>query len=164
MSYVMNVTIYTDGASSGNPGPGGYGAVLLYNHHRKELSGGFRRTTNNRMELLAVIIALEELTRSCDVVVHSDSEYVVNAVTKRWVYSWQANGWRKGDRKPALNVDLWTRLLPLLEFHNVEFRWVRGHNNNIENERCDVLAVAASKGAHVGVDVAYEAAEKVAMT
>ncbi len=156
---ILQVTIYTDGASSGNPGPGGYGAVLLYNSHRRELSAGYRRTTNNRMELLAVIVALEELKRPCDVIVYSDSEYVVNAVTKGWVYTWQSKGWRKADRKPALNVDLWQRLLPLLEKHNVQFRWVRGHDNNAENERCDELAVAASKGGELLRDVKYEETE-----
>ncbi len=156
MSNVIPVTIYTDGAASGNPGPGGYGVVLLYNSHRRELSGGFRLTTNNRMELLAVIVALEELKKPCEAVVYSDSEYVVNAVNKRWVYNWKSKGWRKADRKPALNVDLWERLLPLLEKHKVEFRWVRGHNNNVENERCDVLAVAASQGSNLQQDVEYE--------
>lgn len=156
MSKVIPVTIYTDGAASGNPGPGGYGVVLLYNSHRRELSVGYRLTTNNRMELLAVIVALDELKRRCDVVVYSDSEYVVNAINKRWVYSWQSKGWRKADRKPALNVDLWERLLPLLEKHNVEFRWVRGHNDNVENERCDELAVAASKGPGLLKDDEYE--------
>lgn len=155
MSEQTRVVIYTDGACSGNPGPGGYGAVLLFNGHRLELSEGFRATTNNRMELLAVIVALERLSRSCHVTVYSDSQYVVDSVTKRWVYSWQRNGWRKADKKPALNVDLWKRLLPLLEQHTVEFKWVRGHNNNVENERCDVLAVAASQGGDLKDDVGF---------
>lgn len=155
MSEQTRVVIYTDGACSGNPGPGGYGAVLLFNGHRLELSEGFRATTNNRMELLAVIVALERLSRSCQVTVYSDSQYVVDSVTKRWVYSWQRNGWRKADKKPALNVDLWKRLLPLLEQHTVEFKWVRGHNNNVENERCDVLAVAASQGGDLKDDVGF---------
>jgi ribonuclease HI len=148
----QHVTIYTDGACSGNPGPGGYGAVLLYGDKRMELSQGYRNTTNNRMELLAVITALEQLKRPCRVVLYSDSEYVVNAITKGWLTSWQAKGWRKADRKPVLNVDLWQRLLPQLERHQVEFKWVRGHNNNVENERCDLLAVAASQSPGLLVD------------
>jgi ribonuclease HI len=145
MAEQSEVIIYTDGACSGNPGPGGYAAVMLASGKRMELSQGYVNTTNNRMELLAVIAALERLSRPCSVTIYSDSQYVVDSVTKRWVYSWQRNGWRKADRKPALNVDLWKRLLPLLEKHTVVFKWVRGHNNNVENERCDVLAVAASQ-------------------
>ncbi|HVZ39470.1 MAG TPA: ribonuclease HI [Candidatus Kapabacteria bacterium] len=155
MAEQSDVTIYTDGACSGNPGPGGYGVVLLAGGKRLELSEGYRRTTNNRMELLAVIAALERLNRPCSVRIYSDSQYVVDSVTKRWVYSWQRNNWRKADKKPALNVDLWKRLLPLLEKHNVEFKWVRGHNNNIENERCDELAVAASLGTDLKVDEGF---------
>jgi ribonuclease HI len=155
MSDTTNVVIYTDGACSGNPGPGGFGAVLLHGDTRRELSQGFRRTTNNRMELLAVITALESLKRPCKVTVFSDSEYVVNAITKGWLRSWQSRGWRKADKKPVLNVDLWQRLLPLLQLHEVEFRWVRGHNNNIENERCDLLAVAATQAAELLVDEGF---------
>jgi ribonuclease HI len=149
------VIIYTDGACSGNPGPGAYAAVLMANGKRIELSQGYRRTTNNRMELLAVIAALERLTRPCKVTLYSDSQYVVDSVTKRWVYGWQRNGWRKADKKPALNVDLWQRLLPQLERHEVTFKWVRGHNNNVENERCDELAVAASQGGDLLVDEGF---------
>ena len=156
MADQTDVVIYTDGACSGNPGPGGYGAVLLSAGNRLELSQGFVSTTNNRMELLAVISALEQLKWPCKVVVYSDSQYVVDAVNKRWVYSWKKNGWRKADKKPALNVDLWQRLLPQLEKHQVEFRWVRGHNNNVENERCDCLAVAASQGRELLVDEGYQ--------
>ncbi|MBS1913204.1 MAG: ribonuclease HI [Bacteroidetes bacterium] len=155
MAEQSDVTIYTDGACSGNPGPGGYGVVLLAGGKRLELSEGYRRTTNNRMELLAVIAALERLNRPCAVRLYSDSQYVVDSVTKRWVYSWQRNNWRKADKKPALNVDLWKRLLPLLEKHTVEFKWVRGHNNNVENERCDELAVAASFGTDLKVDEGF---------
>lgn len=156
MADQSHVIIYTDGACSGNPGPGGYGAVLLFGDRRLELSGGYKSTTNNRMELLAVITALERLTRPCKVTLYSDSQYVVDAITKRWVYSWQSKGWRKADKKPALNVDLWQRLLPLLEKHDVEFRWVRGHNNNVENERCDRLAVFASQGPDLEIDTGYK--------
>ena len=155
MSEPINVQIYTDGACSGNPGPGGFGVVMMYGDKRLELSQGYRNTTNNRMELLSVIVALESLKRPCRVTVYSDSQYVVNAVSKRWVYDWQRRGWTKADKKPALNADLWKRLLPLLETHQVEFRWVRGHNNNVENECCDRLAVAASQGGELQEDVGY---------
>jgi ribonuclease HI len=158
MADLSPVIIYTDGACSGNPGPGGYGAVLLFGERRLEISEGFKSTTNNRMELLAVISALERLNRPCKVVVYSDSQYVVDAVTKRWVYSWQRNGWRRADKKPAQNVDLWQRLLPLLEKHDVEFKWVRGHNNNVENERCDRLAVAAAQGGDLAIDEGFKKA------
>jgi ribonuclease HI len=141
-----HITIYTDGACSGNPGPGGYGAVLLdTSGRRRELSAGFRNTTNNRMELLGVIAALEALKKPCDVTLVSDSEYVINAITKGWLVNWQKKGWRKADKKPVMNIDLWQRLLPKLDEHTIEFRWVKGHAGNIENERCDELAVAASQ-------------------
>jgi ribonuclease HI len=156
MSEQPNVTIYTDGACSGNPGPGGYGAVLLFGDRRLELSQGYRNTTNNRMELMGVIAALERLTRPCSVTIYSDSQYVVDAVTKRWVYSWKRNNWRRADKKPAQNVDLWGRLLPLLEKHHVEFKWVRGHNNNVENERCDQLAVAATQSGDLIIDNGFQ--------
>lgn len=146
------VVIYTDGACSGNPGPGGFGVVLLNGASRREISQGYRRTTNNRMELLAVITALESLKRRCHVTIYSDSEYVVNAITKGWLRSWQQRGWRKADKKPVLNLDLWQRLVPLLAGHDIEFRWVRGHNNDVENERCDVLAVAAIQGGDLLAD------------
>jgi ribonuclease HI len=155
MSDKSRVVIYTDGACSGNPGPGGFGVVLMHGDTRREIAQGFRRTTNNRMELLAVISALESLKRPCVVTLYSDSEYVVNAITKGWLKSWQSRGWRKADKKPVLNVDLWQRLVPLLEMHDIEFRWVRGHNNNIENERCDVLAVAATQGGELLVDEGF---------
>lgn len=155
MEEQLNVTIYTDGACSGNPGRGGYGAVLLYGNKRLELSQGYRATTNNRMELLAVITALERLSRPCRVHLYSDSEYVVNAITKGWLESWQRKGWRKADKKPVLNVDLWQRLLPQLQKHQVEFKWVRGHNNNVENERCDILAVAAASSGDLLVDEGF---------
>ena len=136
------VEIFTDGACSGNPGAGGWGAVLRHNGREKELSGGEKETTNNRMELTAVIEALSALKRPCSVTLTTDSQYVANAVEKRWVYAWKANNWRKADKKPALNADLWEKLLPLLETHSVTFVWIRGHNGHPENERCDALAVA----------------------
>ena len=139
---MKKVEIFTDGACSGNPGPGGWGAILRCNGTEKELSGGEKNTTNNRMELTAVISALSALKYPCDVTVTTDSKYVCDAVTKGWVYSWKTNGWRKADRKPALNPDLWSELLKLLEIHNVTFLWVKGHNEHPENERCDRLAVS----------------------
>ena len=135
------VEIFTDGACSGNPGPGGWGAVLRFMGREKELSGGERDTTNNRMELTAVIKALSALKEPCKVTLTTDSKYVCEAINQGWVYSWQKNGWRKADKKPALNVDLWEELLPLLEIHEVEFVWVKGHAGHPENERCDELAV-----------------------
>ena len=135
------VEIFTDGACSGNPGPGGWGAVLRFMGREKELSGGERDTTNNRMELTAVIKALSALKEPCKVTLTTDSKYVCEAKNQGWVYSWQKNGWRKADKKPALNVDLWEELLPLLEIHEVEFVWVKGHAGHPENERCDELAV-----------------------
>ena len=139
------VEIFTDGACSGNPGPGGWGAVLRFGTAEKELCGGEKDTTNNRMELTAVIEALSALKEPCKVRLTTDSKYVCDAVLKEWVYSWQKNGWRKADKKPALNVDLWEKLLPLLETHEVEFCWVKGHAGHPENERCDTLAVSFYK-------------------
>lgn len=142
---VKTVTIYTDGACSGNPGPGGWGAILMYGRHKKELSGGENPTTNNRMELSAVIAALEQLKEPCQVELYSDSTYVVNALEKGWAASWQKNGWRKADKKPALNADLWERLLELSRVHTIRLHWVKGHAENEWNNRCDELAVAESK-------------------
>ena len=142
---MKQVSIYTDGACSGNPGPGGWGAILEWNGREKELSGGERETTNNRMELSGVIFALSALKEPCAVDLYTDSKYVFDAVDKGWVYTWRKNGWRKADKKPALNVDLWERLLPLLEAHRVTWHWVKGHAENEKNNRCDALAVAQSK-------------------
>lgn len=140
---MKRVEIFTDGACSGNPGPGGFGAVLRYNGVEKEISGGEASTTNNRMELSGVIEALRLLKEPCEVILCSDSKYVCDAITKGWAKSWQKNGWRKTDKKPALNADLWETLLPLLEKHKVTVNWVKGHAGHPENERCDRLAVAA---------------------
>ena len=137
----MLVEIFTDGACSGNPGPGGYGAILRVGEHVKEISGGEANTTNNRMELMGVISALSALKYPCDVVLTTDSKYVVDSVTKGWAKGWKAKGWIKSDKKPAMNVDLWERLLDLLDVHNVRFVWVKGHAGHPENERCDELAV-----------------------
>ena len=140
-----HVQIYTDGACSGNPGPGGWGAVLLYGAHEKQLSGGEANTTNNRMELTAVIEALSLLKRPCRVTLTTDSKYVADSVTKGWVYGWQKRGWKKSDGKDAINVDLWQRLLPLLQTHEVTFVWIKGHAGHKYNEICDKLAVAESR-------------------
>ncbi len=141
---MKQVEIFTDGACSGNPGPGGWGAVLRFGSAEKELSGGAADTTNNRMELSAVIAALSALKEPCKVTLTSDSKYVIDAVTKGWAKKWQANGWVKSDKKPALNADLWEKLLALLEKHDVRFVWVKGHAGHPENERCDRLAVEQS--------------------
>lgn len=138
---MKNIEIYTDGACSGNPGKGGWGAVLVYGAKEKEISGADADTTNNRMELTAVIEALNTLKEPCNVTLTTDSKYVCDAVNKEWVYSWKKNGWKKADKKPALNIDLWEKLLALLDIHNVTFVWVRGHNGHPYNERCDTLAV-----------------------
>lgn len=142
---MKHVDIYTDGACSGNPGPGGYGAVLVYNGKEKELSGGERDTTNNRMELTAVITALEALKEPCNVTLTTDSKYVSDGITLGWAAGWRMRGWKKSDGKPALNSELWSRLLDLLEIHDVEFVWVKGHAGHPYNERCDALAVAYYK-------------------
>ena len=139
---MKKIEIYTDGACSGNPGKGGWGAVLVYNGIEKELSGGELETTNNRMELTAVIEALSKLKEPCEVTLTTDSKYVCDAINEGWLNSWKNNNWKKADKKPALNVDLWQKLLPLLETHRVEFCWVKGHNGHPYNERCDSLAVS----------------------
>ena len=131
---MKHVDIYTDGACRGNPGRGGWGAILVYGAHEKEMSGGEKMTTNNRMELTAAIVALEALKEPCEV------KYMIDSITKGWAVSWRAKGWKKGDKSPALNPDLWETLLNLLEKHKVEFVWVRGHNGHAYNERCDALA------------------------
>lgn len=137
----MLVEIFTDGACSHNPGPGGYAAVLRCMGKEKEISGGEPSTTNNRMELMGVISALSALKYPCEVILTTDSRYVVDSITKGWVYGWKKKGWIKSDKSPAQNVDLWEKLLPLLDMHKVEFRWIKGHAGHPENERCDKLAV-----------------------
>ena len=150
------VTIYSDGACLGNPGPGGYGTVLLFGAHRKELAAGFRRTTNNRMELLGAIAGLEALTRPCQVVLWSDSQYVVHALSKGWLDGWQQRGWRTAAKEPVKNRDLWERLLRAIGEHEVDWQWVRGHTGNPENERCDQLAVAAANGPDLQDDAGFD--------
>lgn len=142
--FMKQVIIYTDGACSGNPGPGGWGAVLKYGAHERELSGGEASTTNNRMELTAVIEALRLLKEPCVVELYSDSRYVIDALEKRWVYGWKQRGWVKSDKKPALNVDLWEQLLSLIARHEMHYHWVKGHAENEYNNRCDEMAVAES--------------------
>ena len=134
-----SVVIYTDGACSGNPGPGGWGSILMYNGHRRELSGGERETTNNRMEMMAVIQALETLKRSCEVVIHTDSTYVMKGMTE-WLAGWKSRGWKTASKQPVKNVDLWERLDEAVQRHKVEWRWVKGHSGVPENERADELA------------------------
>lgn len=142
---MKTIEMFTDGACSGNPGPGGWGTILRYNGTEKELSGSEAHTTNNRMELTAVIRGLEALKEPCRVVITTDSRYVVDGITKGWAKAWRAKGWKKGDNKPALNPELWGRLLDLLERHEVTFCWIKGHAGHAENERCDRLAVAAAQ-------------------
>lgn len=142
MSNRKTITIYTDGACSGNPGPGGWGAILRYNGIEKELSGGEKQTTNNRMELTGVISALSALKEPCIVELYSDSKYVIDAITKGWARSWKKNNWVKSDKKPALNADLWDTLLSLADIHELNCHWVRGHADNEYNNRCDKLAVS----------------------
>ena len=145
MEQRKSVELFTDGACSGNPGPGGWGAILRYKGVEKEMSGSESNTTNNRMELTAAIMGLEALKSACDVKLYSDSRYLCDGVNKGWVYSWKKNGWRKADKKPALNADLWERLLVQLSIHNVELFWIKGHEGHPENERCDKLATQGYK-------------------
>ena len=156
MANLKQITIHTDGSCLGNPGPGGYGVVLEYHGYERELSGGYRSTTNNRMELMAVIAGLEALKQPCQVTVYSDSEYVVESVTKGWARRWRANGWMRNGRERSLNPDLWERLLVALEKHQVELRWVRGHAGNPGNVRADKLAVAAAKQSGLPPDEGFE--------
>lgn len=139
---MKKVEIYSDGACSGNPGPGGYGTVLVYNGIEKELSEGYESTTNNRMELLGCIKGLECLKEPCEVTVTSDSKYLCDAINQGWLESWKARGWKKADKKPVLNQELWETLDKLLAIHKVTFKWIKGHNGHKYNERCDTLAVA----------------------
>ena len=153
---MREVELYTDGACVGNPGPGGYGAVLLSGGHRKELSGGYRLTTNNRMELMAVIEGLKALKERSRVTLYSDSKYVVDALSKGWAARWRANEWRRNKRDPAVNPDLWKRLLDLCESHDMTFRWVKGHSGDPYNERCDRLATESAARCGLPADEQYE--------
>lgn len=157
---MKQVTMYTDGACKGNPGLGGYGVVLLYKDYRKELSQGFRKTTNNRMELMAVTTGLRALKIKCNVTVYSDSKYVVDAINSGWLEKWQKSNWKRNGNKPVMNTDLWKELNQLMSHHNVKFKWVKGHSDNIENERCDLLAVAAAESTNLSEDVYFMQYEK----
>lgn len=161
MNTRKHVIIHTDGSALDNPGPGGYGAVLRYGEHSRELSGGFRHTTNNRMEILAAIEGLRALKVPCKVTLYTDSQYLVNAITKGWVRRWQSKGWMRNKKEKALNVDLWLQLLPLLDKHDVDFVWVRGHAGNPGNERCDVLAKEAASQPDLPPDEVYEAENRI---
>lgn len=156
MSDRQHVTIYTDGACNGNPGPGGYAAVLLYAGRRREITGGRQLTTNNRMEIQAAIAVLQAFKHPCRVTIYSDAQYVVETMMKGWAARWRANGWKRNRKAFAVNPDLWGQLLDLCAVHEVEFVWVRGHSGNAENERCDRLAVAAAAAANLPVDEGYE--------
>jgi ribonuclease HI len=153
---LKRVVIYTDGGALGNPGPGGYGCVLRYGDRVKELSAGFRLTTNNRMELLGAITALATLTERCHVTLHTDSQYVVNGIEKGWAAKWRSQGWMRTRTDRALNADLWAELLAQCDRHHVSFKWVRGHSGVADNERCDQLVQAAARGRDHGIDEAYE--------
>ncbi len=154
----MKVTMYTDGAARGNPnGPGGYGTILQYvdskgQVHMREYSAGYEKTTNNRMEMMAVIAGLEALNRPCEVDVYSDSQYVVNAFNQHWIEGWKKRGWKRSGNKPVLNMDLWQRMLKAMEQHQVRFHWVKGHAGHPENERCDFLATSAADGTDLLID------------
>lgn len=158
------VTIYTDGGAEPNPGPGGYGVVLIYGDRRKELSGAFRSTTNNRMEILAAIAGLEALKKSCKVQLHSDSKYLVDAMTQGWVRRWKAKDWWRTKKEQAVNSDLWERLLALCDRHQVEFTWVKGHAGNLENERCDQISMQFLGKNNLPADEGYERRPKAEYT
>ncbi len=156
MTNLKRVIVHTDGACITNPGSGGYGVFINSEGHIKELSGGFRNTTNNRMEIMAAIVALETLTEQCRVTVFSDSKYLVNAISQGWAKRWQKHGWKRNKRERAQNPDLWERLLKTCKAHKVEFKWVRGHSANPENERCDQLANEAAMRPDLPIDDGYE--------
>ncbi len=156
---LKEVTVYTDGSCLGNPGPGGYGVVLLYGGKRKELSAGFALTTNNRMEILAAVVGLETLKEPCRVTLYTDSQYVIQAMEKGWAVRWQANGWRRATGEPAISPDLWERLLQARARHETQFKWVKGHSGDVENERCDVLGRTAASQPNLPPDVGYDPKE-----
>lgn len=153
---MKKVQLYTDGSCLGNPGPGGYGIVMSFNQHRKELSQGYQLTTNNRMELLATIVGLQQLKEPCDVVLTTDSQYVKNGINQ-WIHNWKRNGWKTAAKKPVKNVDLWQLLDEVITKHNVDWRWVKGHSGHPENERCDDLARQAAESNELLPDTGYSA-------
>ncbi len=153
---MKKVSIYTDGGALGNPGKGGYGAILVYGEHRKEVSGGYQHTTNNRMEMMACIKALELLKEPCDVTIYSDSKYLVDSITKGWARRWQANNWKRNKKDKAENIDLWEVLLEQLDKHQVVFQWVKGHSGHPENERCDEMVKEAAAQENLPEDTGYQ--------
>lgn len=153
---MKRVIIHTDGGCKGNPGPGGFGAVLVCGKHRKELSAGYRLTTNNRMELRAAIAALEALSEPCEIELHSDSKYLIDAISKNWIAGWKKRGWLTADKKPVKNQDLWLELLAAIQLHKIDWRWVKGHAGHKENERCDELANLAVAGKNLQEDSGFE--------
>ncbi len=155
MAHDENVIIYTDGSSLGNPGPGGWGAILIFGEHRKELSKGYLETTNNRMEIRGVLHALSELSRPCRVQIYTDSMYVRDAIEKKWLQNWLRNGWKTAAKKPVKNRDLWERIIPMLQNHSVTFHWVKAHAGHPENERCDELAKNAATSGNLAIDEGY---------
>jgi len=156
INEIKPITIYTDGACSGNPGPGGYGVLVADGEKRHELSAGFRRTTNNRMEMMAAIAGLKALKPGCRVTVYTDSQYVAQGITQGWAVRWRANNWQRNKKEKAVNPDLWTELLDLCDLHEIKFEWVKGHAGHPENERCDQLAVSASQAKDLPADEEYE--------
>jgi ribonuclease HI len=154
---MKRVVIHTDGGCKGNPGPGGYGVVMMSGPHRRELSCGYRLTTNNRMELRAAIAALESLNEPCAVELHSDSKYLIDAISKKWIDGWQKRGWRTAAKQPVKNQDLWLRLLAAIGTHRIDWRWVKGHAGNVENERCDELGNLAVAAPGLLEDVGFQA-------
>ncbi len=154
---MKRVTIHTDGGCKGNPGPGGYGAVLVSGKHRKEISAGYRMTTNNRMELRAAIAALELLKEPCEIALHSDSKYLVDAISKKWIDGWQKRGWLTASKQPVKNQDLWRQLLAAAAIHKIHWKWVKGHAGDVENERCDELGNLAIKEGHLQEDAGFQA-------
>ena len=156
---MKKIDIYTDGGALGNPGKGGYGAILVYGDHRKEISGGYQHTTNNRMEMMACIKALEMLKEPCEVTIYSDSKYLVDSVTKGWAKRWQANNWKRNKKDKAENIDLWEILLKLLDKHKVTLNWVKGHSGHPENERCDEMVKEAATQENLQEDTGYQSIE-----
>lgn len=141
---MKHVTIYTDGSSRGNPGPGGFGCLLIYNNQQREISGGFAKTTNNRMEIMAALRGIESLKEPCEVTLYSDSKYLIDTMAKGWIHGWKKKGWSRGPNKPLKNIDLWQRMSQTIQGHKIQWKWVKGHAGHAENERCDELATAAA--------------------
>lgn len=156
INELPQVVIYSDGACLGNPGPGGYGVILKHKEHRKESSAGYRKTTNNRMELMAAIVGLDLLKNKCSVILHTDSQYLVDSITQGWAWKWRENSWRRNKRDKASNPDLWEKLLHLFEKHDVKVKWIKGHSGEKENERADYLATQAAKRKNLLIDRYYE--------